>query len=439
MTTIPDTNGIDIEPATALSEPVGNDDVLATLADFFDVTKEAVEEKSRRQEIVGIRMTIMYILREYAGMSFPSIGRLVGNRDHTTVIHAYNKTKKEVAEDPSILETLADPIALAEALKRRKEQVAEELKEMNAKLYAQALESIHSSKLTRSMPRERVIPERNMKILEMYREGLTLENMAGLFGVTRERVRQIVISTIQAMAINESISKGIVMDIDVVMEEETKKRKNAQAAKKSVKEMKKQEGPKRWSRYYDQCKECNSSVYPHVRKGVCMRCRGAYSGVVREKIILEHDSKCDICGITRPEAIGTQERDLYVMKDQTVLCRRHFLENSGQRMGHYRNHAWSRFHAACIKCGTNTVPHSARGYCLYCNPVLTSEQRERLIESKEGKCTQCGITRAEAQKAYATDFRFTKTEEILCMKCFTQYALGQRKLKGKGKRTSGHT
>ncbi len=429
MTTIPDTNGIDTEPIMALSEPIGNDDVLATLADFFDVSKEAVEEKSRRHEIVRIRMTIMYILREYAGMSFPSIGRLIGGRDHTTVIHAYNKTKKEVAEDPSILETLAGPIALAEAVKHRKEQVAEELKEMNAKLYAQALESIHASKLTRNMPRERVIPERNMKILEMYREGLTLENMAGIFKLTRERVRQVVISTIQAMAINESVSKGIIMDIDVVMEEETKKRKTAQEAKKPIKPVKEKKA-KRWSEYYDVCKECNSSAFPHKRKGICQRCLGAFSGPIREKIIADHGNKCDVCGISRPEAIGTQGRDLYIMKDQTVLCRTHFLASSGQRMGGYKNHEWSRFHPSCKGCGTTSVAHASRGLCLSCNPILTSEQREHVIASQGSKCVRCGRSREDARKNFNTDLRVTKEKETYCMGCFSKYSM-------RGKRGGG--
>ena len=424
MTTIPETSGIDIESIMTLSESVGNDDLLATLADFFDVSKETVEEKSRRQEIVGIRMTIMYILREYAGMSFPSIGRLIGGRDHTTVIHAYNKMRKEITEDQSILETLAGPIALAEAVKHRKEQVAEELKEINAQLYSQALESAHSSKLTRNMPRERVIPERNLRILEMYREGLTLENMGGIFNLTRERVRQVVINTIQALAINESVSKGIIMDIDVVMEEEANKRRIAKEAKKPIKLMKEKK-VKRWSRYYDVCKECNSSIFPHKRRGVCQRCLGAFSGPVRERIIADHGNKCDECDVTRSVAIGTHGRDLYVKKNQVVLCRKHFLQDSGQKMGNYGKYEWSRSHPSCTKCGTNKIPHSSRGLCMNCNGTITKEQREDLITSMGSRCGGCGKTRVETLLENKTDFRITKARMILCVNCFLKYTRSQ--------------
>ena len=43
----------------------------------------------------------MYLCREVAGMSFPQIGVEFGNRDHSTVIHGYNKIAKEIKEKNS--------------------------------------------------------------------------------------------------------------------------------------------------------------------------------------------------------------------------------------------------------------------------------------------------------------------------------------------------
>ena len=40
----------------------------------------------------------MYLCREVANMSFPQIGKDFGDRDHSTVMHAYNKIKKEVKD-----------------------------------------------------------------------------------------------------------------------------------------------------------------------------------------------------------------------------------------------------------------------------------------------------------------------------------------------------
>ena len=40
----------------------------------------------------------MYLCREIANMSFPQIGVEFGNRDHSTVMHGYNKIAKEIKE-----------------------------------------------------------------------------------------------------------------------------------------------------------------------------------------------------------------------------------------------------------------------------------------------------------------------------------------------------
>jgi chromosomal replication initiator protein len=41
----------------------------------------------------------MYLLREDFNTSYPYIGQKLGGRDHTTVIHAYEKIKKDLAEN----------------------------------------------------------------------------------------------------------------------------------------------------------------------------------------------------------------------------------------------------------------------------------------------------------------------------------------------------
>ena len=41
----------------------------------------------------------MYILREDFNISYPSIGEKLGGRDHTTVIHSYEKIKNDIKTD----------------------------------------------------------------------------------------------------------------------------------------------------------------------------------------------------------------------------------------------------------------------------------------------------------------------------------------------------
>ena len=46
--------------------------------------------------MVKPRQIVMYILREDFNTSYPYIGQKLGRRDHTTVIHAYEKIKKDL-------------------------------------------------------------------------------------------------------------------------------------------------------------------------------------------------------------------------------------------------------------------------------------------------------------------------------------------------------
>ena len=44
----------------------------------------------------------MYLTRELTDLSLPKIGEEFGGRDHTTVIHAYDKISKEMATDEDL-------------------------------------------------------------------------------------------------------------------------------------------------------------------------------------------------------------------------------------------------------------------------------------------------------------------------------------------------
>ncbi len=48
----------------------------------------------------------MYILREDFQVSYPAIGKKLGGRDHTTVIHSCEKVKLEIKSDPELEEEI---------------------------------------------------------------------------------------------------------------------------------------------------------------------------------------------------------------------------------------------------------------------------------------------------------------------------------------------
>ncbi len=78
---------------------VSVDDILDTVAQFYNIEKQLIIEKTRRKEVVRSRQVAMYLLREDYNISFPMIGRKLGGRDHTTVIHSCEKIKNDKEQD----------------------------------------------------------------------------------------------------------------------------------------------------------------------------------------------------------------------------------------------------------------------------------------------------------------------------------------------------
>ncbi len=74
-------------------------EVVKATAAYYDIDEGSIFEKTRRKEVVRPRQVAMYILREDCAISFPLIGEKMGGRDHTTVLHSYEKIKNELKTD----------------------------------------------------------------------------------------------------------------------------------------------------------------------------------------------------------------------------------------------------------------------------------------------------------------------------------------------------
>lgn len=85
---------------------VSTKEIIKTISDFYGIEENQIYEKGRKKEIIKPRQVIMYILREDFDISFPSIGEKVGNRDHSTVIHSYEKVKNDIKTDSELAEEI---------------------------------------------------------------------------------------------------------------------------------------------------------------------------------------------------------------------------------------------------------------------------------------------------------------------------------------------
>jgi chromosomal replication initiator protein len=84
------------------------DSVVKLVSDYYNLDEQVIYEKTRRKEIVRARQIIMFVLREDFNESYPSIGAKLGGKDHTTVIHSYEKIKGELVHDPHLIKELED-------------------------------------------------------------------------------------------------------------------------------------------------------------------------------------------------------------------------------------------------------------------------------------------------------------------------------------------
>ncbi len=81
-------------------------DVVDKVARYYDIDQASIYEKTRRKEVVKPRQIIMYILREDFQVSYPAIGKKLGGRDHTTVIHSCEKIKNELKTNGELEEEI---------------------------------------------------------------------------------------------------------------------------------------------------------------------------------------------------------------------------------------------------------------------------------------------------------------------------------------------
>lgn len=81
-------------------------EIVRIVSDHYNIEEASIYEKTRRKEIVRARQVVMYILREDFNVSYPLIGQKLGGKDHTTVIHSYEKVKGELKSDPQLLQEI---------------------------------------------------------------------------------------------------------------------------------------------------------------------------------------------------------------------------------------------------------------------------------------------------------------------------------------------
>ena len=87
----------DLIPDSQVPE-ISASQIMAVTAEFFGVSLDDLCGPGKTKALAQARQISMYLCRELTDLSLPKIGQTFGGRDHTTVMHADKKIRKEMAE-----------------------------------------------------------------------------------------------------------------------------------------------------------------------------------------------------------------------------------------------------------------------------------------------------------------------------------------------------
>jgi len=74
----------------------------------YNIKLSDIESKKRTREFSYPRQIAMYLCREFTDLSFPKIGESFGGRDHTTVLHAYDKISNEIKTNQNLADEIRE-------------------------------------------------------------------------------------------------------------------------------------------------------------------------------------------------------------------------------------------------------------------------------------------------------------------------------------------
>lgn len=91
-------------------KPVSIEKIQEVVASYYKLKPDDFIVKKRTRNIAFPRQVAMYLCRNLTSSSLPRIGEMFGGRDHTTVLHAYEKIHRERLEDPKLDQIIKDLI-----------------------------------------------------------------------------------------------------------------------------------------------------------------------------------------------------------------------------------------------------------------------------------------------------------------------------------------
>lgn len=80
--------------------------IIQVVADHFNLTSLDLASQKRNKEIVFPRQIVMYLCRSMTDTKLQNIGKSLGGRDHTTILHGIEKIENDLAKNPTLQNTI---------------------------------------------------------------------------------------------------------------------------------------------------------------------------------------------------------------------------------------------------------------------------------------------------------------------------------------------
>lgn len=90
------------------NSPLTVDEIVEIVGQHFNVDSKAVNGKSRKRDVVTARQLSMYFAQKYTRMPASRIGKLIGHRDHSTVLHSISKIEERMSIDRKFCDEVAN-------------------------------------------------------------------------------------------------------------------------------------------------------------------------------------------------------------------------------------------------------------------------------------------------------------------------------------------
>ena len=83
------------------------ENVIKIVAEYYNLDPKDITSQKRTKEIVRARHICMYLIRVLNDISLQDVGNILGKRDHSTVIHGYEKILLEMEKDADLKAAVA--------------------------------------------------------------------------------------------------------------------------------------------------------------------------------------------------------------------------------------------------------------------------------------------------------------------------------------------